>query len=201
LDVRLGKKSNFFLLTVAIAIYPPHRSQAQKWGFCIDQNVEGFKTMAKPKTALSAELTAALRACVSCYGREWRSELNEAWLNGRYHHSLKDHISALQSRRNTEDSTAWLRSLKKSSFESSSVEDSLSKQLEANVVIVIDERTIREMMDSKGSTSWVLGREIEDDWIQLSRLSPRSRGDSETIFVCEKSVYYKLSKARHAQPK
>lgn len=157
--------------------------------------------MAKIKTEMSAELTAALRACVECYGREWRSKLNEAWLNGRYHHSLKDHIPALQSRRNTEGSTAWLKALKKSSFESSSVEDSLSKQLEANVVIVIDERTIREMMDSKGSTSWGVGRDIEDAWIQLSRLSPRSRGDLETIFVCEKSVYYKLSKARHSQPK
>ena len=72
--------------------------------------------MAKAKTALSAELKAALRACVDCYGREWRSELQAAWLNGRYHHSLKAHIPALQSKRNTVEQNAWLRALKKSSF-------------------------------------------------------------------------------------
>jgi hypothetical protein len=72
--------------------------------------------MAKTKTELSAELKAALRACVSCYGKEWRSELQATWMNGRYHHSLKYHIPALQSQRNTEGSTAWLRALKKSSF-------------------------------------------------------------------------------------
>jgi hypothetical protein len=72
--------------------------------------------MAKTKTELSAELKAALRACIACYGGEWRSELQTAWMNGRYHHSLKDHIPALQNQRNTEGSTAWLRALKKSSF-------------------------------------------------------------------------------------
>jgi hypothetical protein len=72
--------------------------------------------MVKTKTELSAELTAALRTCVTCYGREWHREIEAAWMNGRYHHSLKDYIPALQSKRNTEGSTVWLRSLKKSSF-------------------------------------------------------------------------------------
>jgi hypothetical protein len=72
--------------------------------------------MSKIKTALSAELTSVLRACVTCYGREWRGEVEAAWMNERYHHSLKDHIPALQIKRNTEGSIAWLRSLKKSSF-------------------------------------------------------------------------------------
>ena len=72
--------------------------------------------MAKTKTELSVELKAALRACVNCYGSEWRSELQAAWMNGRYHPSLKAHIPALQSKRNTIGQTAWLRALKKSSF-------------------------------------------------------------------------------------
>jgi hypothetical protein len=72
--------------------------------------------MTKTKIEIGAEPKAALRACVTCYGREWRSEIEAAWMNGRYHPSLKDHISALQSKCNIEGSTAWLRSLKKSSF-------------------------------------------------------------------------------------
>ncbi|MCG9890939.1 MAG: hypothetical protein MH252_07675 [Thermosynechococcaceae cyanobacterium MS004] len=72
----------------------------------------------------------------------------------------------------------------------------LSRKLEANAVIVDDENTIREMLDSKGSTSWGMGQEIEDDWIELARLSPQCKGDLPTIFVCEKSVYSKHSRAR-----
>jgi cytochrome c553 len=68
------------------------------------------------KTKISTELKAALRACVTCHGRQWRSELHTAWMTGRYHHALKSHLAVLQSKRNTEGSTAWLRSLKTSSF-------------------------------------------------------------------------------------
>jgi hypothetical protein len=100
--------------------------------------------MAKQKTEMSAQLTAALRACVECYGREWRKELHEAWLNGRYHHSLKEHIPALQSRRNTEDSTAWLRSLKKSSFELST----------ARLMVLLKEGVDCEALDAEGYPYW-----------------------------------------------
>jgi hypothetical protein len=100
--------------------------------------------MAKPKTEMSAELTAALRACVECYGREWRSELEAAWMNGRYHHSLKDHIPALQSRRNTEGVTAWLRSLKKSSFEIST----------AKLLELLKEGLDYEALDEEGYPYW-----------------------------------------------
>lgn len=100
--------------------------------------------MAKTKTEISAELAKALRACVECYGREWRSELEAAWMNGRYHHWLKEHVPALQSKRNTEGSTAWLRSLKESSFEIST----------AKLLVLLKEGLDYEALDKDGYPYW-----------------------------------------------
>lgn len=65
----------------------------------------------------------------------------------------------------------------------------LSQRLGANVVIVTDMRFIQQMLNGKGVTCWGSGQEIEDDWIQLATESPQRRGDLQTIFVCQKSLY------------
>ena len=62
--------------------------------------------------------------------------------------------------------------------------EELSKEYDANVVIVEDQEDIQNWLTSKSYACWASGSVITDGWVELATFSPGYKGGRQTIYIC-----------------